>query len=200
MSLISDRRCWPEARMSRRYSVCFSFVSPNIPCSSTSENPMIALSGVRSSCDMLARNSDLCWLATSSSRLFISISRKSRAFWMARADWVAKVLSTLDDLGRERPRRAAAHDQPADDALFTQERDGEQGARAGAKQGGAKPAVVRAVDRDVRDLDRLPRGARHCRRRLRPAADATCAGAARTSSSTLLDTRSSNASARSSYS
>ena len=27
---------------------------------STSEKPMMALSGVRSSCDMLARNSDLC--------------------------------------------------------------------------------------------------------------------------------------------
>ena len=54
---------------------------------------MIALSGVRSSCDMLARNSDLCWLATSSSRLFCAISRKRRAFWMARDDCVAKVLS-----------------------------------------------------------------------------------------------------------
>ena len=53
---------------------------------------MIALSGVRSSWDMLARNSDLCWLATSSCRLLSSISRNSRAFWMARADWVAKVL------------------------------------------------------------------------------------------------------------
>ena len=31
----------------------------------TSEKPMIALRGVRSSWDMLARNSDLCWLATS---------------------------------------------------------------------------------------------------------------------------------------
>ena len=30
-----------------------------------SENPMIALSGVRSSCDMLARNSDLCRFAVS---------------------------------------------------------------------------------------------------------------------------------------
>ena len=29
---------------------------------------MIAFSGVRSSCDMLARNSDLCRLAVSSSR------------------------------------------------------------------------------------------------------------------------------------
>jgi hypothetical protein len=46
----------------------------------TSEKPMIALSGVRSSCDMFARNSDLCRLAASSCRLFCSISRKSRAF------------------------------------------------------------------------------------------------------------------------
>ena len=33
---------------------------------SISVTPMIAFSGVRSSCDMLARNCDLCWLATSS--------------------------------------------------------------------------------------------------------------------------------------
>ena len=46
-----------------------SFSSPNIRSDSTSEKPMIAFSGVRSSCDMLARNSDLCWLATSSCRL-----------------------------------------------------------------------------------------------------------------------------------
>src|SRR5215471_2622105 len=44
--------------MSLRYSSCFSFSSPNIRSFSTSENPMIAFSGVRSSCDMLARNSD----------------------------------------------------------------------------------------------------------------------------------------------
>ena len=47
---------------------------------------MIALSGVRSSWDMLARNSDLWRLATSS-------WWNSRAFWMARADCVAKVRS-----------------------------------------------------------------------------------------------------------
>ncbi len=52
---------------------------------------MIALSGVRSSCDMLARNSLLCRLAASSSRLFCSISRNRRAFWMASADCVANV-------------------------------------------------------------------------------------------------------------
>ena len=49
--------------MSSTYSVCFSFNSPNYFSCNTSEKPMIALSGVRSSCDMLARNSDLCWLA-----------------------------------------------------------------------------------------------------------------------------------------
>jgi hypothetical protein len=69
-----------------KYSSCFSWSSPNIRSDSTSEKPMIAFSGVRSSWDMFARNSDLCWLATSSSRLLSSISRKSRAFWMARAD------------------------------------------------------------------------------------------------------------------
>ena len=46
--------------MSSRYSSCFAFSSPNMRSRSTCEKPMIALSGVRSSCDMLARNSDLC--------------------------------------------------------------------------------------------------------------------------------------------
>ena len=54
--------------MSSRYSSCFSFTSPNSLCCSTWEKPMIAFSGVRSSCDMLARNSLLCRLAASSSR------------------------------------------------------------------------------------------------------------------------------------
>ena len=53
--------------MSSRYSACFSFTGPNISSRSTCEKPMIAFSGVRSSCDMLARNSDLCRLAASSS-------------------------------------------------------------------------------------------------------------------------------------
>src|SRR5215467_14317421 len=56
--------------------------------------PRMALSGVRSSWLMLARNWDLCLLASSSSRPLSSISRNRRAFWMARADWVAKVLSS----------------------------------------------------------------------------------------------------------
>src|SRR4051812_895001 len=60
MSLMSESRCFPEERMSSRYSFCFSFTSPKMPCDSTSENPMTALSGVRSSWLMFARNS-LLW-------------------------------------------------------------------------------------------------------------------------------------------
>jgi hypothetical protein len=45
----------------------------------TSENPMIALRGVRSSCDMFAKNADLCWLASSRWRLLLASSRNSRA-------------------------------------------------------------------------------------------------------------------------
>ena len=66
-SLMSESRWFPEDRMSSRYSACFSFTSPAMPSRNTCEKPMIAFSGVRSSCDMLARKSDLCWLAVSSS-------------------------------------------------------------------------------------------------------------------------------------
>src|SRR5690348_12281652 len=52
----------------------------------------MALSGVRSSWLILARNCDLCWLASSSWRLLSSISWNNRAFWMASADCAAKVL------------------------------------------------------------------------------------------------------------
>src|SRR5262249_8341456 len=41
-------------------SSCLSLRSPNMRSPSTSENPMMAFSGVASSRDMLAMNSDLC--------------------------------------------------------------------------------------------------------------------------------------------
>ena len=84
--------------MSSRYSSCLSLTSPNIFSESTSEKPMIALSGVRSSCDMLARNSDLCLLAISSSRLFAWISLNRREFWIAITAWSAKVFSSVSSL------------------------------------------------------------------------------------------------------
>src|SRR5262249_24875002 len=53
--------------------------------------PRMALRGVRSSELMLARNCDLCLLASANSRPFSSISRNSRAFWIASTDWSANV-------------------------------------------------------------------------------------------------------------
>src|ERR1700687_6160946 len=50
----------------------------------------MALSGVRSSWLMLARNCDLCLLATSSCRLLSWISSNSRTFSMAMPAWSAK--------------------------------------------------------------------------------------------------------------
>ena len=66
---------------------------------------MTALSGVRSSCDMLARNSDLCLLATSSSAVFRSSSRNSRALRMARHDWLANVCSSSQISSAKLPGR-----------------------------------------------------------------------------------------------
>ena len=77
---------------------------------------MIALSGVRSSCDIDARNADLCLLATSSSWLFCRISLTSRAFWMAITAWSAKVLQQRDVLVGERPGTVAS-DEDRPDAL-----------------------------------------------------------------------------------
>ena len=64
-------------------SQVFSFSSPNIFSDSTSEKPMMAFSGVRNSWDMLARNSDLCWLAAESSRFAASNSLNNRTFTIA---------------------------------------------------------------------------------------------------------------------
>ena len=92
--------------MSRRYSSCRSLRSPNIRSSSTSEKPITAFSGVRSSWDMLARKSDLCWLTTSSSALLTSSSRNSRAFEDRQGGLARERLQELDRLRRERARRS----------------------------------------------------------------------------------------------
>ena len=66
---------------------------------------MIAFSGVRSSWDMLARNCDLCWLA-SASWLFASWSASnSRAFSMAMHGLVRERLQQSDLPVRERAAR-----------------------------------------------------------------------------------------------
>ena len=59
---------------------------------------MIAFSGVRSSWLMLARNSLLWRLATSSWCDLVSSASNSRAFWMAITAWSAKVRSRRSSL------------------------------------------------------------------------------------------------------
>ena len=61
---------------------------------SISVTPMMALSGVRSSWLMLARNCDLCWLASASWRLLSWISSNSRTFSIAITAWSAKVVAS----------------------------------------------------------------------------------------------------------
>ena len=80
--------------MSRTYSSWRSLSSPNIRSSSTSEKPITAFSGVRSSCDMLARNSDLWRPATSSSRSRCWRATNSWTFWIAIAPCAAKVVTS----------------------------------------------------------------------------------------------------------
>ena len=68
---------------------------------------MMAFSGVRSSWLMLARNCDLCWLASASWRLLSWISSNSRTFSIAITAWSAKVVDQLDLLLGEGPHLGA---------------------------------------------------------------------------------------------
>src|SRR5213082_2613844 len=71
--------------------------------SSISVRPMTAFSGVRSSCDMFARNCDFSLLATDSCSLFAWLSLNSRAFSMASTDCEASVCSSLTVEGANSP-------------------------------------------------------------------------------------------------
>ena len=104
--------------MSRTYSSWRSLSSPNMRSSSTSENPITAFSGVRSSCDMLARNSDLWPLA-------ISSSREVCTFWIAIAPWAANVVDQLDRAVVERRDRLAPEHDHAEHALGGEHRHAE---------------------------------------------------------------------------
>ena len=81
---------WTE----RIYVSCRSVSSPSSRFSSTFEKPMIELSGVRSSWDMLARNWDLSRLACISWAFEPESSSYSRAFSSEIATWLARTAST----------------------------------------------------------------------------------------------------------
>src|SRR5207302_1770006 len=89
MSLIKASRC--RAAPSTRSSGSVSCFKASASSRSISLTPIMALSGVRSSWLILARNCDLCWLAISSWWLFSWISSNKRTFSMAITAWSAKV-------------------------------------------------------------------------------------------------------------
>ena len=126
--------------------------------SSTSENPITAFSGVRSSCDMLARKSDLCWLATCSSALLRSSSLKQAGVEHRQRGLAGERLHELQDLVGEVARCLAPDHHGADDLAVAEHRDGENGTPAVLVQ---QLEVDIPVDlRDVGDPDRasLARG------------------------------------------
>ena len=90
-SLMTSSRNWPLRLMSRQYSSYFPEPSgPNIRPSMISENPMMALSGVRNSWLMLARKVDFAWFASSArvfSSAYLSASSASCWAWISSACW-----------------------------------------------------------------------------------------------------------------
>ena len=132
--------------MSRTYSSWRSLSSPNRPSSSTSENPITAFSGVRSSCDMLARNSDLCPLAISSSRAVCT-------FWIAIAPCAANVVtSSIVRSSNGVDRLAPEHDH-AEHALAVEHRHAEHRAEAAELERAVHRVL--GVGLRVADLHRL---------------------------------------------
>jgi hypothetical protein len=93
-SLMRLRRWVPAAFTRRSGSSAFSVPKRVALVTIISVRPMMALSGVRSSWLMLARNWDLCSLANSSWRLLSWISSNRRTFSIAITAWSAKVVSS----------------------------------------------------------------------------------------------------------
>ena len=111
---------------------------------------MTALSGVRSSCDMLARNSDLCRLATSTSavRTWRALTRSTLR--MAIAAWVAKVVRSSVARSLNGSTSGPPDDQDADDLAVEQHGDAHGGPEAAVALD-VEPAVL-GVGEDVGDL------------------------------------------------
>ena len=90
---------------------------------SISLTPMMALSGVRSSWLILARNCDLCWLASASCRLLSSISLNSCALLDRQYRLRGEGLQEFDRVFREFPGALPANHQGADDLIGGEQRN-----------------------------------------------------------------------------
>ena len=119
-------------------------------------------------------------------RVLSSSSRNTRALWIATADWLASVSSSVDGRSGERARRPAADDERADDLLLAPQRHarpssasrggaarrcaGRAARRRGRAPAAASPRVaarpMNVSPRRMRDVAAGPRRARRsCRRR-----------------------------------
>src|SRR5262245_309936 len=94
ISLMRLRRWVPAAFTRRNGSSAFSVPKRAALVTIISVSPIIAFSGVRNSWLILARNCDLCSLASASCRLLSWISSNSRTFSIAIAAWSANVLTS----------------------------------------------------------------------------------------------------------
>src|SRR6185369_13991820 len=135
--------------MSFKYSSCFSFSSPNIRSLRTSEKPMMAFRGVRSSCDMLARNSDLCELAALVLDLQEQTGVLNRQGGLGR-----KRPQKFDDRRRKSPGDLADYGQAAEQVILAHKRHSKQSPISGAHESATHPALGRRCQY-VGDLVRL---------------------------------------------
>ncbi len=126
-SLMRLRRWVPAAFTRRSGSCAFSVPKRAALVTIISVRPMMALSGVRSSWLMLARNCDLRSLASASCRLLSWISSNSRTFSIAITAWSAKVVTQLDLAVGERAHGVARQHKHASRRSFSQERHAKNG-------------------------------------------------------------------------
>ena len=157
MSLIRERRCRPEDRMSWRYSACFSFTSPNIRSASTSEKPRIAFSGRPQLVGHVGEELRLVAAGRLELPTLVRDLAEEAGVLDGQRGLGGEGLQELDDLRREGARRLLADREPADQLVFAQHRDGEQGAGPRAEEDVAEGPVIGVRRRDVGNLDRLAR-------------------------------------------
>ena len=89
ISFINCRRFFPFLSIISIYSFCFSLIRPAIPSAMRFVRPSMEFKGVRSSCDIFDKNSDLSRVASSTRSDFSSIS----FFWDISSSFWARISS-----------------------------------------------------------------------------------------------------------
>ena len=103
MSLIRERRCPPEDQDVLQVLGLLLVHLPEHPFGQDLGEPEDRVQRRPELVGHVGEELGLVRLATSSCRLLSAISRDGRAFWMARADWVAKVWSSSMTSGANAP-------------------------------------------------------------------------------------------------